>query len=500
MTTSPADAPARPSPDPARPSPAPGPKGIRLLSTLLKVRDDPMGTFRRVHQEYGDVVRLDTGVPGVRPRLYLVCSAEGAHEVLATQAANFRKDNVMYDVIRESMGNGLLTSQDDEYLRQRRLIQPLFTRRRVDGYADAACAEAEALAGRWSTAPDATVDLTTEMPGFALSTLCRILFGADGRAALAVMSRCLPVLVDYTLERGNSPLRLPRHWPTPRNRRAAEARRGLYALCDEIIAERREGRGRAGTAASTGAGTGASTGAGGSAAAEGDGEDLLSLLIAASGENGDALGFAELRDQVLIFLVAGHETTATGLAIALHLLATHPEAQARAREQVDRVLAGRRPDAADLDRLPYLTMVLKEAMRIQSPVPFVSRRAVADTVIDGQPVPAGADVMVCGAVAQYNPEHWPDPARFDPERFTPEREAERPRYAWFPFGGGSRACIGRHFSMLESVLCLAVLLQRYEVDPAGPPVELGNTVTLKENGPLRVRLRARTPHPAPRNG
>ncbi|MFE3825874.1 cytochrome P450 [Streptomyces sp. NPDC059092] len=470
-------------PGPAGPGlEVPGPTGSRLVRSLLELRGNPMRTFRRAQREYGDVVRLGADLPGLRLDLHLVFSADGAREVLATQAANFRKDNVMYEVIRESFGNGLLTSQDDAYRRQRRLIQPLFTRRRVDGYADAAGTQAESLAERWRGAPDATVDLTREMPAFALRALCHILFGADSDAAVQVVNRCLPVLMDYTLERGNTPLTLPRHWPTPRNRRAAAAQRELYELCDRIIAERRAGRAARGAAAL-------------SAGGEAD-DDLLGLLIGASGENDDALGVDELRDQILIFLVAGHETTATGLAMALYLLARHPEAQARAREEVDRVLAGRRPGAADLDALAYLTRVLKEAMRIQSPVPFISRRAVADAVVDGHRIPAGADVMVCGAVTQYHPAYWPDPERFDPERFTPEAEEGRPRYAWFPFGGGSRACIGQHFSMLESVLCLAVLLQRYELRPVGAEIPLGNTVTLKENGPIRCHLTARTAAPA----
>ncbi|MFJ2555353.1 MULTISPECIES: cytochrome P450 [unclassified Streptomyces] len=474
----------------------PGPTGPQLVRSLVELRRSPLVTFRRAQREYGDVVRLAAGLPGLRLKLYLVFSAEGAREVLATQAANFRKENVMYEEIRHSFGNGLLTSQDDEYRRQRRLIQPLFTRRRVDGYADAACTQAESLAERWRDAPDATVDLAEEMPAFALRTLCRVLFGADAEAAVPVMSRCLPVLLDYTLERGNTPLTLPRHWPTPRNRRAAAARRGLYELCDQIIAERRTG------GAAAGAGSGAEAGAEGRASHDGTasddgtaGDDLLGLLTRASGESGDALGFEELRDQILIFLVAGHETTSTGLAMALYLLARHPEVQARAREEVDQVLAGRRPGAADLDALGYLTRVLKEAMRVQSPVPFISRRAVADTVVDGHRIPAGADVMVCGGVTHYHPAYWQDPERFDPERFTPEGEASRPRYTWFPFGGGNRACIGQHFSMLESVLCLAVLLQRYELAPVGPGIPLGDTVTLKENGPIRCRLTPRTSAP-----
>ncbi|WP_128379301.1 cytochrome P450 [Streptomyces cavernae] len=458
----------------------PGPAGLPLIGSLLELRRNPMTAFLRAQRDYGDVVRLTAGPPGLRQKLYLVFSAEGAQQVLGTQAANFRKDNVLYGEVRESIGNGLVTSQDDEYRRQRRLIQPLFTRRRVDGYAEAACTEAELLAERWQSASGGTVDLSSEMPSFSLHALSRILFGADADAAVEVMRRCWPTLLDYTLQRGYSLLRLPRHWPTPGNRRGAAAQRELYALCDRIIAERRTGRTKAGAAAW-------------SAGGDEEGDDLLSVLIRARGEHGEALDGDELRDQVLIFLLAGHETTATSLAVTLHLLAGHPEVQARARAEVDQVLAGRRPGAADLDSLPYLTMVLKEAMRVHAPVMFVGRRAVADAVVDGYRIPAGADVLICPGVTHRKPEYWPDPERFDPERFSPEAEASRPRYAWYPFGGGPRACIGQHFSMLESVLCLAVLLQRYELAPVDTEVPLGTRLTLQEFGPIMCRVTSRAP-------
>ncbi len=265
------------------------------------------------------------------------------------------------------------------------------------------------------------------------------------------------------------------------NLRARAATDELNALCDRIIADRRAARGTATEAADERDERG-----------ERDaGDDLLSLLAAAGNDEDGSLDATEVREQVLIFLLAGHETTATSLAFTLHLLARHPEEQQRVREEIDRVLGERTPTAADLDRLPYLTQALKESMRLYPAAPVVSRRAVAATEIGGYRIPAGADVLVAPWVTHRSPELWEDPERFDPRRFAPEREAERHRYAWFPFGGGPRACIGQHFSMLESVLALAVLLRTYELEAVDQEVPVAAGITLQATGPARVCLRRR---------
>ncbi|MEU7283509.1 cytochrome P450 [Streptomyces sp. NPDC045431] len=452
-------------------TPLPGPAGLPLLGSLLDLKNDSLATYLRAHRTYGDVVRITAGPPGLRAQLYAVFSAEGAQRVLATEAANFRKDNTFYQEVRETFGNGLLTSQDADYLRQRRLVQPLFTRRRVDGYASALTDETSAMLHRWNAAPGAapgpTVDLLDEMTRLTLRAVARILFGVDVDAAVDVVERSFPVIGEYVLRRAYSPLTLPRDWPTPANRRAATAANELYAVCDRIIRERR------------------------AQGAEADGEDLLTLLTHAGSAEDDGLDAAEIRDQVLVFLLAGHETTATSLGFALHLLALHPEEQARARAEAVRVLDGRTPTAADLDALPYLTMVLKEAMRLYPAGPVIGRSAVEATEIDGYTIPAGADVIVAPWVTHRHPRYWEDPERFDPERFTPEREKERPRYAWFPFGGGPRACIGQHFSMLESVLALAMVLQEYELTAVDRTVPVSAGITLRATGPARCVLRRR---------
>ncbi|MEU9284463.1 cytochrome P450 [Streptomyces sp. NPDC048275] len=444
----------------------PGPKGLPVLGSLLDLRRDTLGTFLRIRQEYGDVVRVSAGPPGLRTVLHCVFSAEGAQQILASQAANFRKDNQFYEELRLSAGNGLLTSQDADYLRQRRLIQPMFTKRRVDGYATAVTLEAAATAESWRDTPE--VDVVPEMNRLALRTVSRILFGADVEAAVDVIGRTLPVISDYVTQRGYAPVNPPRTWPTPANRRAEAATREVYAVCDRIIAERR-------------------------AQGEGGGDDLLSLLSRASNEEDGSLDPAEIRDQVLVFLLAGHETTATSMAFALHLLARHPEEQARARKEAESLPPDHTLTAADLDGLPYLTMVLKEAMRLFPAAPVMGRRCVEPAEIDGHLIPAGADVLIAPWVTHRHPDLWPDPDHFDPDRFTPEHEATRHRYAWFPFGGGPRACVGQHFSMLESVLALAVLLRSYELEAVDTEVPLSAGITLQATGPARVRLRRRMP-------
>lgn len=448
--------------------PAPIVTANPVLGSMTDLLGDPLGTYLRARRDHGDVVRFRAGPPGMRADLYAVFSAEGAQQVLATQAANFRKDNVFYEELRQSVGNGLLTSQDETYLRQRRLVQPLFTRRRVDGYARQVADEGRSLAEQWRDAGDDTVELVGEMHRFALRMVGRILFGTDVEKAFAVIERTMPPLQEYSLKRGLSPVKPPRNWPTPANRRAERHRGELYALCDEIVA------GRQGAAAS---------------------EDLVSLLVHAENAEDGSLDADELREQVLIFLLAGHETTATALAFALHLLARHPEEQRLVQEEVDGVLdGGRAPVAADMEALPRLTMVVKEAMRLYPSAPVIGRRAVADADVDGVRIPGGADVIVAPWVTHRHPAYWVEPERFDPSRFAPEVEAAagRPRYAWFPFGGGPRACIGQHLSMLESVLGLAVLVRDFAFeDGVEGEVPVGAKVTLMAKGEMRVRIKGR---------
>jgi cytochrome P450 len=449
----------------------PTPKGAPVIGSALDLQRDMLGTLEAAQREHGDVVRFVAGPPGLRSTLYALFHPDAVRRVLATEADRYRKDNRFYQEVRWALGDGLLNSQDERWLRQRRFVQPLFTRKRIAGYADSMACEAADLLTRWEPWAGGAIDAHQEMSRITLRVVGRLLFGADVERAVPVVRSAFPLLGDYTRRRALSPVATPRHWPTPANRGAHRAQRDVYGVCDELIAERR--------ARPTG------------------GDDLLSLLIGAR-DNGDALDDAEIRDQILIFMLAGHDTTAIALTFALHLLGHQPEAQARLHEEVDAVLGDRPPTAEDVEALPYTTMVLKESMRLYPPAPGMGRRTHTGDRIGDHDIPPGADVAVFPWVTHRHPDFWPEPERFDPERFTPEREAERHRHAYFPFGAGPRACIGQYFSMLEAAIVLATIARRFEVESLSlnPPVRVG--ITLQPTDGVPVRLARRVPA-APRS-
>jgi cytochrome P450 len=244
--------------------------------------------------------------------------------------------------------------------------------------------------------------------------------------------------------------------------------RALHAVVDAIVERRRD--------------------------APGDAEDLVSLLLAARDpETGAPLPPREVRDQVLIFLLAGHETTATTLTVALHLLGRHPDVQRRVHQELDDVLAARAPTAEDLGRLTYTTMVVKEAMRLYPPAYAFGRRSTNGDRIGGHRIPPGSIVVVGPWATHRHPAHWPDHERFDPERFHPAAASARHRYAWFPFGGGPRACIGSHFGLAEAVVAVAVLLTGRELRADPAPVPLSTAITLRPAGPVRCEVVPRRP-------
>jgi cytochrome P450 len=426
--------------------------GSFLLGSALDLRRDMLGAFERAFVRHGDVVRFLAGPPGLRLGLYVLFHPDAAHRVLAGFSANYRKEAVFYSEVRSAFGDGLLTSQDEEWQRQKRFLQPLFRARQVDGYATDMSGQVHGLVRRWRSQPAGTVDLHEEMTRLTLATVCRILFGEDLGRALPVVQRAFEPLGEACLRRAMAPVRLPTGVPTPMNRQRNRAREALYGVCDEIVARRR---------------------------ASGDRQqDMLGLLLDAR-DGGSALTDAEVRDQVLIFLLAGHETTSTALTYTLHLLGRHPDIQRRVRAEVDAVVGAATPTAQHVAALEYTAMVLKEAMRLYPSAPVIGRRAVGDDELCGYRIPAGSDVWVSPWVVHRHPDFWDEPARFDPERFAAARDEARHRYAWLPFGGGPRACIGQHFSMLESAIALAMLVRDFEFTaPPGEP-RYTNHITLR---------------------
>jgi cytochrome P450 len=447
----------------------PHPRANPVLGSAPDLRRSQIRTYERVMREYGDVVRLVVGPPGVRFDLYCVFHPDGVKAVLAGSRAGYSKGNRFYRQIAEAFGWGLLTSEGRLWQRQRRLVQPLFTRRQIATYAELMAEEADAVAGRWgrSTRNGGVVDANAEMVRLALRVVGRAIFGDDVATAGAVLDSAFPALNRHTFRRAMSPLAPPASWPTPDNRRAARARRALYGVVDELITQRQH--------------------------AGPEGEDLLSrLLCARDPDTGEAMDVQQVRDEALIFLLAGHETMSTALTFTLYLLGRHPSEQRLVRAELDAVLDGRAPTLEDAPALERTAMAIKEAMRLYPPAYALGRLSETENDIGGYSIPAGANVVVSQFATHRHPRFWDDAERFEPARFTAERERERHSHAYFPFGGGPRACIGSHFAMLEAVIALAVLLQRFGICSEQERVPLDTQgITLRPKGAVPIEVAAR---------
>ncbi|HKN50698.1 MAG TPA: cytochrome P450 [Actinomycetota bacterium] len=433
----------------------PGPKGLPVLGPLLELKKDLLGTSYRAMLEFGDVVRF-AGAPGKYHReATFLYHPDMVQYVLATGADNFYKGDEAYTELREVLGNGLLTAEGDVWKRQKRQVQPLFTHKTVGDYVPMIVQEGAEAVDRWRPFADGgTVDLGTDMTRVTLRVVGKAVFGADVEHMLPVFKDRVPYLSERAFKRSVNPFRPPQNWPTLGNRRAHAMQADINKVVDDLIADhRRDPDG---------------------------GTDLVRLLIGASDpETGERLSDDEIRDQALVFLLAGHETTATSLTFTLHLLGHHPDVQRRVHEEVDAVLAGRTPGLEDVRALEYTTMVVKEAMRLYPAAHGMPRQSKTAFDVDGYTIPGESAVVVSSYATHRHPKFWDDPFSFNPERFTPEREKARHRYAYFPFGGGPRACIGQYFSMLESVIVTAMLMQAYEVKTTERKVKLFVGITLR---------------------
>ena len=435
----------------------------RPLGAAVELRRDRLGLYERAMREHGDVVRVVLGPPGRRLELYCVFHPDGVHRVLAGSRETYTKASRGFRLLAEEIGWGLLSSEGELWRRQRRLIQPLFTVRQVRGYAAAMAEETTTVIERWAGG-DGVVDAHAEMTRLTLRVLGRAVFGQDLGEAIEVVRRSFPLLARHWYRRVTSPVSLPGSWPTRGNVAARRAREELYEVVDGLI-ERR-------------------------ARASLDGDDLLCRLLAArDAGTGAPMPLQQVRDEALIFLLAGHETTASALTFTLHLLGQYPAEQQFVRDEVEQVLAGRTPTADDVAALLRTTMVIKEALRLFPPAPGFTRLCETGDQLGGYRIPAGVNVLVSPWATHRHPTFWAQPERFDPDRFAPEREAERHRWVYLPFGGGPRACIGSHVSMLEMTIVLAMLAQRFRLraEPRRPRLDAAG-ITLRPAGPVPIHV------------
>jgi cytochrome P450 len=448
------------------PTIAPGPVGHRLLGSLPAVRKDPIALFLDSARTYGDIARLRFG-----PRTgHIVSHPDYVKHVLQDNFRNYGKQTRGFQALRELLGQGLLTAEGDFWLKQRRTAQPAFHHQHIASFADTMGRVTGEMLDAWDRSPDPTVpvDVADLMMNLTMRIVGLTLLSRDVSGNAADVGQALNTILHLTMSHITRIVDIPRSWPTKRNRTFKSARATLDGIVLQIIADRRQA----------------------GATAE---KDLLTMLMAAKDpETGEGMSDAQLRDEVMTIFLAGHETTANALTWTWYLLSKHPGIARQMEEEVDRVLSGRVPTLADLGQLTYTKQVLEESMRLYPPAWMIARSATGEDTIGGYHIPQGSIVFTSPYVTHRHPEFWPNPEGFDPDRFTAEQTAQRHKFAYFPFGGGPRLCIGREFALMEAHLIIAQVAQRYRLHlVAGHPVEPEPMVTLRPRHGLKMTLHRR---------
>jgi cytochrome P450 len=405
--------------------------------------------------------------------VYLVVHPDHVKHVLQDQHRNYPKTPFVNDKWRMVVGEGLICSEGDFWRRQRRLAQPAFHRKLIEGFGAVMVEHTARMLDRWEghAQRGEEVNVTVEMTHLALAVLAQSLFSADWTREAEVMGPAVEVAIGHAYHQMESFITLPEFIPTPANRRFQKARAALDEIVYRLIAERHRTSEQP--------------------------SDLLAALMSARDEEtgGSRMSDEQVRNEVMTFMFGGHETVAAGLSWTLYLLSLHPEAARRLTAEVASVRGGRPPTVEDLPKLTYTDMLIHESLRLYPPVWLISRTPVADDVIGGYHIPAGSMVLLSSYASHRHPAYWSDPDGFDPERFSPERSAERPRHAWFPFSGGPRKCIGDYFGLMEMQIVISMIAQRFRVDLApGHPVVPKPGITLGQKHGMFMSLEA---HPRP---
>ena len=428
---------------------------------LVEIARNPLAMMIAMKEEHGDIAHWRIGPQ----HLYLFSHPDLIRDVLVTNGRNFHKSRGL-ERARRLLGNGLLTSEDEFHLRQRRLAQPAFHRQRIASYAVTMGDYASRTSTRWRDGE--TVDVHSEMMRLTLGIVGRTLFDADVENEAAEIGEALTTafesfnfaMLPFTeyLEK------LPLPWVRRFNSAKDTLDRTIYRMIEE---RRRSGE---------------------------DKGDLLSMLLIATDTEGDgsAMSNLQLRDEALTIFLAGHETTANALTWTWYLLSEHPEVEARLHAEVDLVLNGRIPVYEDMNALPYARMVLAESMRLYPPAWAIGRRALEPFEAGGYTIPKRSVILTSQYIVHRDARFFPDPERFDPERWTPDAIASRPKFSYFPFGGGNRVCIGEQFAWMEGVLLIAALAQSWRMRLVpGHPVEVQPLITLRPRHGMKMTLERR---------
>lgn len=447
----------------------PGPTSWSPLGIAAPFRRDPLAYLTAVVRVYGDLVVLPG--PLYRP-IFLVHDPNLIRQVFVRQADRFIKPPPLNRVLMPTFGNGLLFSEGDFWRRQRRLAQPAFHHQRVGAYAERMVAQTQRMLAAWRDGEQQYID--QEMHALTLHMVVDAVFHTDVNAETGWIGQAMADAGLALAEQTFNPLKaaLPDWLPLPFLQRKRRATAVLNEIVYRMIAARR--------------GSGMDNG------------DLISMfLLAEDEETGERMSDRQVRDEVATLFIAGHETMALALSWAWVLLAQHPQVEARLHAEVDRVLGQRPLSLADLPHLAYTEMIVKEAMRLYPPVWLLIRQAKDDVELGGHRVRPGEMVMIAPYIVHRDPRYYDEPETFRPERFTPDSsgqplEKRLPRFAYFPFGGGPRICLGNGFAMLEATLVLATIAQTFKLELLpGQRVEPATllTLTFKNSVPMQVVAR-----------
>jgi len=447
-------------------APPRGPNNPPIIGNLYAFRSNPLQFLIKAAREYGDLVYFRLAVQ----HMYLVNHPDYVREILVNNQGNFLKSRALQRS-KVLLGEGLLTSEGQHHLRQRRLVQPAFHRERLAGYASAMSGQAVKACERWQAG--SSMDVSVEMSRLTLSVVAKTLFSADVESEASeigeAMTAALQMFQLLVMPFSEYLIKLP----LPSVRRFEKARALLNSTIYGLIRERRN--------------SGQDTG------------DLLSMLLLAQDEeqdggkkHGGGMTDTQVRDEALTLFLAGHETTANALSWTWYLLSQHPEIERRLHQEIDTVLQGRAPELADVPQLRYTEMVFSEALRLYPPAWGIGRMVKAPFELGGVEIPAKAICILSPYLIQRDARWFPEPEKFDPERWTPEARESRPKFAYFPFGGGARVCIGERFAWMEGVIVMAAIAQKWRLrlDP-DQHIEPLPLITLRVKNGLRMTAEPR---------
>lgn len=444
------------------PATAPGPLGPQMLRAFGAIRRNPLEYLMSAWHDYGDVVQF----PIPRPPSYLVNDPEGVRRVLVANARNYGKSTIQYRSLSLVTGEGLLVADTDLWRRQRPLVQPAFHHETLEGIVAHVGVATSRMFDEWERLPSGSViDIDSAMMTAALEVVGHALFGTDLSADADRLAQATLAALDVVVARARVPVSPPAWVPTPGNLRLQSAVRELDGAVTRMMTER---AGRVSDEPS----------------------DMLDLLLAARDDTGAGLSREEVRDQIVTFIVAGHETVASALTWAWALLAENPAVQEELQQEADAVLAGRAPTFADYQRLPFARAVMDETLRLYPPAWLITRRSLGTDVLGGRDIPEGAILILSPWLLHRHPDVWSDAETFDPYRFF---NGSADRTSFIPYGAGPRQCIGRDFAYVEGVLMLASIAGRFAMAfaagarrPAAEPL-----VTVRPVGGVHLQVTSR---------